>query len=156
MENDESIKVIIRTPTSTRHDTSESNLPHFPYILTQEDSYRFPIIVQEIMGIPATPMFYYEDRSNHSLEQIMAQSMASQELKRNEDVKIHIKKRWCKKDDNTEQCPICQTLFKEGDEMGILYKCKHKFHTNCIEEWGKYKQECPVCRENIPVLETTK
>jgi hypothetical protein len=48
------------------------------------------------------------------------------------------------RNDNKE-CTIC-TVDYEEDCMVSITKCKHIFHTECIKEWAKYKQVCPVCR----------
>ena len=31
----------------------------------------------------------------------------------------------------------------------IITDCNHAFHTSCLENWIKIKQECPTCRRNI-------
>lgn len=31
----------------------------------------------------------------------------------------------------------------------IVTDCNHAFHTSCLENWIKIKQECPTCRRNI-------
>jgi hypothetical protein len=48
-----------------------------------------------------------------------------------------------------KSCSICFDEFSKDDEIGLL-NCEHFFHSKCIEEWGKYKTECPLCRNNIP------
>lgn len=47
-----------------------------------------------------------------------------------------------------ENCQIC--LNKKYKDICIL-KCKHSFHTNCIEQWINYcnKKSCPLCRKQI-------
>ena len=45
-------------------------------------------------------------------------------------------------------CSICQDCFNEEQSISILL-CEHYFHTTCINEWGKYKQECPMCKSAI-------
>ena len=47
-----------------------------------------------------------------------------------------------------ESCCICISKF-EIDENITKLGCNHVLHTKCIEEWVKYKQECPTCRQNI-------
>ena len=47
-------------------------------------------------------------------------------------------------------CVICQSEFVKDDEISSL-QCKHTFHYDCIMECGKYKPECPICRESIPL-----
>ncbi len=35
----------------------------------------------------------------------------------------------------------------------VFLECGHNFHFNCIEEWGKTKNSCPICRTKIVVNE---
>jgi hypothetical protein len=48
-----------------------------------------------------------------------------------------------------DPCPICLSPLGEGEGIQLLPRCKHSFHSKCIEEWRKRKDECPVCRKNI-------
>jgi hypothetical protein len=45
-------------------------------------------------------------------------------------------------------CSICIVDFDKEDKISIT-NCNHIFHTDCITEWGKYKTECPICREKL-------
>ena len=49
-----------------------------------------------------------------------------------------------------KECSICMEKCKI-DDMVTDIKCKHLFHKECIMEWGKYKNECPNCREKLPL-----
>ena len=42
----------------------------------------------------------------------------------------------------TIECPICQ----DGCS-NLKTKCGHFFHKNCLENWFKINQNCPMCRE---------
>ena len=53
-----------------------------------------------------------------------------------------------------KQCTICHNEYESGEDLSIL-NCDHIFHTKCVEEWGLYKAECPLCRHKIPVIEKT-
>ncbi|CAG7896983.1 unnamed protein product [Brassica rapa] len=44
-----------------------------------------------------------------------------------------------------EPCCVCQEEYKEGEEMGVL-ECGHDFHSQCIKEWLKRKNLCPICK----------
>lgn len=44
-----------------------------------------------------------------------------------------------------EPCCICQEEFVIGDDLGAL-DCGHDFHTNCIKQWLKLKNLCPICK----------
>lgn len=50
--------------------------------------------------------------------------------------------------DENKACSICIVDF-EIDDMISITNCNHIYHTDCIKEWGKYKNECPVCREAL-------
>ncbi|KAL0697123.1 hypothetical protein Bca4012_064303 [Brassica carinata] len=44
-----------------------------------------------------------------------------------------------------EPCCICQEEYNEGEELGML-ECGHGFHSQCIKEWLKRKNLCPICK----------
>lgn len=49
---------------------------------------------------------------------------------------------------STDTCPICHELFKEGENVSEL-QCSHTFHQDCINRWGKLKDNCPICRAKL-------
>jgi hypothetical protein len=55
-----------------------------------------------------------------------------------------------KGDGKDEKCTICSDKFKGGEKISEL-SCHHTFHQKCIEEWGHYKAECPLCKKSIPL-----
>ena len=49
-----------------------------------------------------------------------------------------------------EECALCMELFVETDEVRVL-KCKHYFHTKCIDQWlvetqRSKSRSCPLCQ----------
>jgi hypothetical protein len=48
-------------------------------------------------------------------------------------------------------CRICFEDYTDNVEIGIL-PCKHFFHQECIQEWGKRKPVCPYCDIEIPIV----
>ncbi|KAL5985580.1 hypothetical protein ACLOJK_027566 [Asimina triloba] len=44
-----------------------------------------------------------------------------------------------------ESCSICQEEYGEEDDMGTL-DCEHHFHVDCIKQWLRCKNVCPVCK----------
>ncbi|XP_058215833.1 E3 ubiquitin-protein ligase MBR2 [Rhododendron vialii] len=46
---------------------------------------------------------------------------------------------------NLEPCCICREEYVTGDDVGAL-DCGHDFHTNCIKQWLKQKNICPICK----------
>ncbi|BFG18680.1 hypothetical protein CerSpe_049540 [Prunus speciosa] len=48
-----------------------------------------------------------------------------------------------KKDD--VKCSICQEEYVAGDEVGRLH-CEHSFHVNCVNQWLRLKNWCPICK----------
>ena len=51
-------------------------------------------------------------------------------------------------DDEKLECPICLDTICQEDIIK-LNNCKHIFHKNCIWEWQKNNNSCPLCRKNI-------
>ena len=52
----------------------------------------------------------------------------------------------------TEDCAICLEAFTEGDgKMIAELNCnsKHIFHVDCLTEWVKKNDVCPMCRQQI-------
>lgn len=47
-------------------------------------------------------------------------------------------------------CPICWSQLEVGNEY-LKMKCKHHYHTACLEEWLKKKSSCPMCNAEIKV-----
>lgn len=50
-----------------------------------------------------------------------------------------------KLDGDKKDCIICLTPFAQGDKALIL-PCIHFFHTNCIKDWFKTQNTCPICK----------
>ena len=44
-----------------------------------------------------------------------------------------------------KKCVICLEEFKNGDEKTTV-PCFHIFHPNCINEWFKKHDTCPICK----------
>ncbi len=49
---------------------------------------------------------------------------------------------------NSLVCPICIDDYDKDSFISII-SCNHIYHTDCIKEWCKYKQECAVCRKKV-------
>lgn len=47
-----------------------------------------------------------------------------------------------------ELCCICMEHFSCNQEVYWL-SCTHIFHNKCLDEWVRYKNECPTCRNTI-------
>lgn len=50
-----------------------------------------------------------------------------------------------------KDCSICRENYKLGETVATL-NCLHRFHENCIREWGYVKTECPLCRTPIDYI----
>ncbi len=51
----------------------------------------------------------------------------------------------------TPECSICKeciNINKDNDTY-LVPCCKQYFHVECLDEWVKYKKDCPLCRKNI-------
>ncbi|KAJ9540252.1 hypothetical protein OSB04_026758 [Centaurea solstitialis] len=49
-----------------------------------------------------------------------------------------------------ESCSICLAEFRDHDSVSQLSRCRHVFHSGCIEGWLDRGQfTCPLCRSNL-------
>ncbi len=53
--------------------------------------------------------------------------------------------------EESKTCAICFEEFRDRELTILLPKCTHLFHSLCIREWARYKNQCPLCRETLPV-----
>ena len=53
-----------------------------------------------------------------------------------------------KKEGENNNCIICLADFEIGDKVTSL-PCLHMFHTDCIKNWLKSKNHCPICKYTI-------
>ncbi|KAE8706021.1 ethylene receptor 2-like [Hibiscus syriacus] len=49
------------------------------------------------------------------------------------------------------ECPVCLSVFTDGEEVKQLNGCKHSFHAICIDLWLNNHDNCPICRANVGV-----
>lgn len=54
-------------------------------------------------------------------------------------------------DDQAEKCPICLLTFKK-QEVGSPEACDHTFCVECIQEWAKSVNTCPVDRQPFNLI----
>ncbi|KAM7513026.1 hypothetical protein LguiB_011901 [Lonicera macranthoides] len=47
------------------------------------------------------------------------------------------------------ECPVCLSVFEEGEEVRQLPRCKHSFHAPCIDMWLYSHFDCPLCRSPV-------
>lgn len=59
-----------------------------------------------------------------------------------------------------DECPICGDDMPVGPDI-VTLNCRHRFHDECLTEWGKYKDndfvndkkhKCPTCRQGVILL----
>jgi Ring finger domain len=53
-------------------------------------------------------------------------------------------------------CSVCLEPFGEGEIVRELPRCRHLFHTECIDMWLYSHTTCPMCRSIIGVKEGRK
>ena len=55
-----------------------------------------------------------------------------------------------KKGDESEECTICMMDYQKKDKITEL-PChpSHRFHNECIVDWIKKNNSCPLCKKAI-------
>lgn len=51
-------------------------------------------------------------------------------------------------DDDEVLCTICMVDIEDGDRVGAL-PCDHLFHAECLKEWIRRRNVCPLCQDPI-------
>ena len=99
-----------------------------------------------------------DDTEEQIMRHVLRESFDEDQQKRLIDTarKLDIRKCFYNKDSdelsNNNTCRICfEEYIEKDDEIGIL-PCKHFFHNECIQEWGKRKPNCPYCDIKIPTV----
>ncbi|WMV17422.1 hypothetical protein MTR67_010807 [Solanum verrucosum] len=52
------------------------------------------------------------------------------------------------------ECAICLSEFQVGEKAKEM-SCKHRYHSNCINQWLEIHRSCPVCRYKMPAAVVT-
>lgn len=52
----------------------------------------------------------------------------------------------CKEDSPSTECSICFAELKVG-QKALKLACEHFFHTDCVAEWLKRQNRCPLCKK---------
>ncbi|KAI3638171.1 hypothetical protein MIR68_003782 [Amoeboaphelidium protococcarum] len=55
----------------------------------------------------------------------------------------------------SDECAICKDEFVDGDKLCSLPQCKHYFHEQCIVQWLKTSDTCPIDRRHLSDQPTT-
>ncbi|KAJ8767434.1 hypothetical protein K2173_017478 [Erythroxylum novogranatense] len=50
---------------------------------------------------------------------------------------------------NPFDCAVCLCEFEPDDNLRLLPKCSHAFHTECIDTWLLSHSTCPLCRGSL-------
>eukprot|EP00933_Yihiella_yeosuensis_P071446 TRINITY_DN7964_c0_g2_i1.p1 TRINITY_DN7964_c0_g2~~TRINITY_DN7964_c0_g2_i1.p1 ORF type:complete len:330 (+),score=43.46 TRINITY_DN7964_c0_g2_i1:114-992(+) len=53
-----------------------------------------------------------------------------------------------------EDCPICLTELQPGENARQLKMCGHTFHRSCIDLWLYRRNDCPLCKTEVPRTST--
>lgn len=53
-----------------------------------------------------------------------------------------------KKQEFQSICAICLEEFRNNEFIAIC-RCKHLFHMNCLLEWLKHRNICPMCKATV-------
>ena len=53
-----------------------------------------------------------------------------------------------------KHCLICMAPLEEGERIGDI-ACNHSFHGECLKEWVKRRNACPLCNEEVAAMHVT-
>ena len=88
--------------------------------------------------VPSTARSNRNQRRESQKDILIRQLQSSVEI-------LSLENRSLKGSEEISDCTIC--LESEGTMIPTV--CGHKFHTNCLMEWLRNHDSCPVCRHNL-------
>ena len=47
-----------------------------------------------------------------------------------------------------ETCAICLDIYVVNDLIAVC-PCKHGYHVDCLEQWLRVKNDCPLCKRSV-------
>ncbi|XP_052186429.1 RING-H2 finger protein ATL66-like [Diospyros lotus] len=47
------------------------------------------------------------------------------------------------------ECSICLGVFEDGDKVMVLPRCRHCYHSECVDKWLTSQPSCPLCRSSL-------
>lgn len=53
------------------------------------------------------------------------------------------------------ECSVCLSGFSDGEDVRKLPKCKHLFHSECVDMWLYSHSNCPLCRAEVAAAAPT-
>ncbi|KAH0687747.1 hypothetical protein KY290_019346 [Solanum tuberosum] len=54
------------------------------------------------------------------------------------------------------ECSVCLIDVSDGEKARLLPKCNHGFHVDCIDMWFQSHSTCPLCRNPVSEMSSTK
>lgn len=51
--------------------------------------------------------------------------------------------------ESPHKCCICMAELEIDEELILLEKCSHRFHSGCLESWLRRSDHCPICRTKV-------
>mmetsp|Transcript_23107 Transcript_23107/g.54619 ORF Transcript_23107/g.54619 Transcript_23107/m.54619 type:complete len:180 (-) Transcript_23107:448-987(-) len=53
------------------------------------------------------------------------------------------------RDFRNSNCSICLQSFEIGEHIAVACRCKHTFHSVCLQQWIQKSYTCPYCRQDL-------
>ena len=119
------------------------------------------MIMRAMNGDGNVNFFDLDDRrfeaplSENAKKEMLKRFTLSENRETDEEGKTKKKRKSRGGDENGTQCAVCLDEMKNGQEMCELKRCGHVFHNECVDEWFKTKNSCPVCRDVLETSATT-
>jgi hypothetical protein len=126
------IPVRIRTPTSTRPVPPMVEEPILS--ITSSLSFSSP---EDLLSFFRDPYLF-----------VMQRSLETDNMRR-ENREADIESKILPESERNGLCSICHSNY--NSQLTITTACNHCFHSECLNEWVKYKPECPICRQEVKV-----
>ena len=141
-----------QTPNTNNNNGSNTQGPHIPFSFPstenpnqEQGSQDMLFNIFDLINSVGEGMQFQMNGEGGGLNDLLNQLFQQHEASEKpvpQDILSKLKK---KEFLTSRDCAICQDTL----EYGLELKCKHCYHEDCIKEWFKQQNTCPVCRAKV-------
>ena len=118
----------------------------FELVYQAKEYINWPIFYGSNLQVNHEQLFLYQDLSFRMRLNFVEGLLEYFRTKRKHELNISIE--YSNVSNHDDKCPICRDSTEEESEF-IKIKCNHIFHKQCIFQWIKKSQSCPMCRTQL-------
>lgn len=110
----------------------------------------FKLELEQLTGNPLTDFPVYNSQGSTSFASNSRSSLTNTDISR---LPRHSYRGQTQREkrlnESPHKCCICMAELEIDEELILLEKCSHRFHSGCLESWLRRSDHCPICRTTV-------